>query len=68
MIFLACNNSLHGDANAALQSGRNPDNLTADQIAGEMQAHLAPGAYLVPAGVAELARLQDKGYRLVVNA
>jgi intracellular sulfur oxidation DsrE/DsrF family protein len=68
VLFLACNNSLHGDASAAFQSGRNPDNLTADQIAAEMQAHLIPGAFLVPAGVAELARLQDKGYRLVVDA
>jgi hypothetical protein len=68
VLFLACNNSLRGDANAAFQSGRNPDNLTSDQIAAEVQAHLVPSAFLVPAGVAELARLQDKGYRLVVDA
>jgi len=68
VLFLTCNNSLTGTANAAYQSSRNPDNLTAAQITAEMQAHLIPGALLVPAGVGELVRLQDKGYRLVVNS
>ena len=68
VLFLACNNSLHGDATSAFRSGRNPDNLTADQIASEIQSHLVTGALLVPAGVGELVRLQDKGYRLVVNS
>jgi hypothetical protein len=47
--------------------GRNPDNLTADQMVDEIGAHLVPGALLIPAAVLELVRLQDKGYRLVVN-
>lgn len=67
VLFLTCNNSLGGDAASALRSGRNPDNLTANQIAAEVQAHLVTGALLVPAGVGELVRLQEKGYRLVVN-
>lgn len=67
VLFLACNNSLHGDAGSAFRSGRNPDNLTLDQVVAEFQTHLMPGAILVPAGVTELARLQDKGYRMVVN-
>jgi hypothetical protein len=57
----------HGGALAA-DTARNADKLTADQIVAEIQAHLIPGALLVPAGVGELVRLQDKGYRLVANA
>jgi intracellular sulfur oxidation DsrE/DsrF family protein len=68
VLFLTCNNSLRGAAGSAFQGGRNPDNLTAAQITAEIQAHLVPGALLVPAGVGELVRLQDKGYRLVVNS
>jgi intracellular sulfur oxidation DsrE/DsrF family protein len=68
VLFLTCNNSVHGTASLVHESGVNPDSLTADQIAAEMQAHLVPGAILVPAGVAELVRLQDKGYRLLVNS
>jgi intracellular sulfur oxidation DsrE/DsrF family protein len=51
----------------ASDSTRNTANLTADQIADEMIAHLVPGALMIPAAVGELVRLQDKGYRLVVN-
>lgn len=68
VLFLTCNNSLSGQAGQASRSGRNPDNLSVDQITAEFQAHLVPGALLVPAGVGELVRLQDKGYRLVVNS
>ena len=68
VLFLTCNNSLAGAATSVLKIGLNPDSLTVDQIAAEMQAHLVPGALLVPAGVGELVRLQDKGYRLVVNS
>jgi intracellular sulfur oxidation DsrE/DsrF family protein len=68
VLFLACNNSLRGDANSAFRSGRNPDNLSADAIVTEFQSHLIPRALLVPAGAAELVRLQDKGYRVVVNS
>jgi hypothetical protein len=46
---------------------RNIDKLTADQIVDEMMAHQLPGALMIPAAVGELVRLQDKGYRLVVN-
>jgi hypothetical protein len=38
-----------------------------DQILVDIQAHLIPGGLLIPAAVGELVRLQDKGYRLVVN-
>jgi hypothetical protein len=33
----------------------------------DIQAHLIPGGFLIPAAVGELVRVQDKGYRLVVN-
>jgi hypothetical protein len=39
-----------------------------EQIVAEIQAHLIPGGMLIPAAVGELVRLQDKGFRLVVNA
>ena len=43
-------------------------NRRAEQIVAELQAHLIPGGLLIPAAVGELVRLQDKGFRLVVNA
>ncbi len=46
----------------------NPDNKTVDQILAEMMAHLVPNGLMIPAAVGELVRLQDKGYRLVVNS
>ncbi len=51
----------------AAETGRNPDNKTPDQIVDEIQQHLISGGLLIPAAVLELVRLQDKGYRLVVN-
>lgn len=50
-----------------MSSNRNPDNKSAEEIVAEMQAHLIPGALLIPAAVLELVRLQAKGYGLVVN-
>jgi hypothetical protein len=43
-----------------------PD-MTVESIVEEMQEHLIPDAILIPAAVGELVRLQDKGYRMVVN-
>ena len=34
----------------------------------EIQGHLIPNGILIPAAVGELVRLQDKGYRMVVNS
>jgi hypothetical protein len=39
-----------------------------EQIVAEIQRHLIPDGFLIPAAVGELVRLQDKGFRLVVNA
>ena len=50
-----------------MAGGHNPDALTDAQIVAEMEAHLIPGALLIPAAVGELVRLQAKGYGLVVN-
>jgi intracellular sulfur oxidation DsrE/DsrF family protein len=52
----------------ACESKRNPDNKTVEEIATEMIAHLVPGVLMIPAAVGELVRLQDKGYRLVVDS
>ncbi len=52
----------------AYDSGRNPDKKTVDEIAAEMMVHLVPKALMIPAAVGELVRLQDKGYRIVVNS
>jgi intracellular sulfur oxidation DsrE/DsrF family protein len=68
VLFLTCHQSVYGTAGTvANDSTRNVDRLTADQIVAEIEAHLVPGALLVPAAVGELVRLQEKGYRLVVN-
>jgi hypothetical protein len=58
---------VHAHASLAWNNGNNPYNMTADQIVDEMHAHFLPGTLLIPAAVGELVRLQDKGYRLVVN-
>lgn len=69
VLFLACHQTIHGHAGAlAADTGRNMDKLSAAQILTEIATHLVPGALMIPAGVGELVRLQDKGYRLVVNA
>ena len=44
-----------------------PTGKTADQIVDEIMANLVPGAIAIPAAVFELVRLQEKGYKLVVN-
>jgi hypothetical protein len=67
VLFITCPPALHALAGAAFAGGRNPDNLTADQITEEIGAHLVPGTIQTPGAVLELVRLQDKGYRLVVN-
>jgi intracellular sulfur oxidation DsrE/DsrF family protein len=67
VLFLTCHQSIHALAGAAVAGGRNPDNLTADQVTEEIGAHLVPGTIMAPGAVLELVRLQDKGYRLVVN-
>jgi hypothetical protein len=66
VLYLVCHNSVHGHALQAVAGGRNPDNQTAAEIVGEIVAHLVPGSIMIPAGVFELVRLQDKGYRLAV--
>ena len=58
---------MHNHARAAVANNRNPDNLTDTQVLAEMQAHMIPGALLIPAAVGELVRIQAKGYGLVVN-
>jgi intracellular sulfur oxidation DsrE/DsrF family protein len=65
VLLLVCHNALVGLANEAVAQGRNPDNLTREQVAAEMMANLIPGAFMVPAGVFELQRLQDRGFRLL---
>ena len=65
VLVLVCHNALVGLANEAVAQGRNPDNLTREQVAEEMMANLIPGAFMVPAGVFELQRLQDRNYRLL---
>jgi intracellular sulfur oxidation DsrE/DsrF family protein len=68
VLFLACHRTIHAHAGSlAADTTRNQANLTSDQIVDEIVAHLIPGALMIPAGVGELVRLQDKGYRLVVN-
>jgi intracellular sulfur oxidation DsrE/DsrF family protein len=66
VLILVCHNALVGVASQAVADGRNPDNLTREQVAEEMMANLIPGAFPVPAGVFELQRLQDRNYRLLV--
>jgi len=59
---------MHGQAGQVASSEQNADQQTAAEIVAEIQAHLIPGGLLIPAAVGELVRLQDKGFRLVVNA
>ena len=48
VLFLACNNSLRGDANSAFRNGRNPDNLTTDAIVAEFQTLSWPEHFSCP--------------------
>jgi intracellular sulfur oxidation DsrE/DsrF family protein len=67
VLFLACHQSTHALSGAASTSGRNPDQKSVDEIVAEFRQHYLPGIIETPAGVGELVRLQNKGYRLVVN-
>jgi hypothetical protein len=67
VLFLACHQSTHALAGAASASGRNPDQKSVDDIVAEFRQHFLPGVIETPAGVGELVRLQNMGYRLVVN-
>ncbi len=58
---------MHSHASLASKA-HNPDGLTVDQIMAEMMAHIVPNAIMIPSAVGELVRLQDKGFRLVVEA
>ena len=58
---------MHGQAGSVASSEQNTQQLSADEIVADIQAHLIPGGMLIPAAVSELVRLQDKGYRLIVN-
>ena len=59
---------MHGQAGQVASSEQNTEHLSADEILADIQAHTVAGGLLIPAAVGELVRLQDKGYRLVVNA
>jgi intracellular sulfur oxidation DsrE/DsrF family protein len=67
VLFLICHNTIHGQAGQVSSSEQNTEHLSTDAIVADIQAHTIPGALLVPSAVGELVRLQDKGYRLVVN-
>ena len=58
---------MHGHAGLAVSDNRNPDNKTAAEIVDEIMANLVPGAIAIPAAVFEIVRLQEMGYKLVVN-
>jgi hypothetical protein len=59
---------MHAQAGQVANSQQNTEQKSADEILSDMQAHTIPGGLLIPAAVGELVRLQDKGYRVVVNA
>lgn len=58
---------MHAQAGTVASSEHNTEHLSADDVLADIQAHTVPGGLLIPAAVGELVRLQDKGYRLVVN-
>ena len=64
-IFLSCNNTLNGQAAAAVADGRAPAGMEAADVASDIAANLIPGGVLVPAVVGEVSRAQASGYSLV---
>jgi intracellular sulfur oxidation DsrE/DsrF family protein len=64
-LFLTCNNSLNGHAASAVADKRAPDGMEAADVAADLQAHLVPGATLVPAVVGEVSRAMAAGYSLI---
>jgi hypothetical protein len=67
VLFLAWHQTTHGLASSASTSGRNPDQKSVEEIVAEIRQHYLPGVIEIPAAVGEIVRLQNKGYRLVVN-
>jgi hypothetical protein len=59
---------MHAQAGQVASSEQNTDKKNSDEVLADLQNHLIPGGLLIPAAVGELVRLQDKGYRLIVNA
>jgi len=68
VLFLVCHQTIRAHAGQLASSEQNTEKLSADDIREDLQSHLIPGGLLIPAAVGELVRLQDKGYRLIVNA
>lgn len=63
--FLACGNSLRAHANKAVLDQRYPDLATAVE---SISSTLLAGTDVVPAAVAELSRLQQRGFPMVYVA
>jgi hypothetical protein len=36
-----------------------------EEVADDMRANLIPGAYLIPAAVGEISRVQQRGYPII---
>jgi hypothetical protein len=54
-----------GHARAAVADGRAPAGMTAANVRDDIEANLIPNGTVVSAMVAEVSRLQARGYTLV---
>ena len=63
--FFVCNNALMGLATFLATSSPFGGGRGVDAILADLQAHLAPGAILVPAGVAALNAAQEAKFTYV---
>jgi intracellular sulfur oxidation DsrE/DsrF family protein len=64
-VFITCHQAIHAHAAAAVADKRAPAGMDAAAVVADIQANLVPGGTVVPAGVADVSRIQQAGYTLI---
>ena len=62
VVFLACHNTVWGQAGMLLKKGVNPDRLSHAALAAELTNHLVEGVILTPGMVGTIPELQRAGF------
>jgi intracellular sulfur oxidation DsrE/DsrF family protein len=63
VLFITCHTAVEEQARLLIKAGKAPAGMSSADVAGDVLAHLIPGALVVPGGVGTLAVMQQKyGY------
>jgi hypothetical protein len=63
VLFITCHTAVEEQARLLIKAGKAPAGMSSADVAGDILAHLIPGALVVPGGVGTLAVMQQKyGY------